>query len=147
MNKTKLNKQFILASGSKRRLDLLNQISIKPDLVLTPDINETNHSKELPLNYVERMSVEKNRVFQTKYSQSIILTADTVVSLGRRILPKTINLKMAEECLNLISGRRHKVLTSFALYSPEFPLKVKTIKTTIKFKRLHTEEINYYLLF
>ena len=93
MNKTKLNKQFILASGSKRRYQLLNQISIKPDLVLTPDINETNHSKELPLNYVTRMSIEKNKVFQTKYSQSIILTADTVVSLGRRILPKYSRLR------------------------------------------------------
>ena len=104
MNKTKLNKQFILASGSKRRLDLLKQISVKPDLVLTPDINETNHSKELPLDYVRRMSVEKNKVFQSKYSNSIILTADTVVSLGRRILPKTVDLEMAEECLKLISG-------------------------------------------
>ena len=64
MNKTKLNKQFILASGSKRRLDLLNQIYVKPDLILTPDINETNLSKELPLDYVRRMSVEKNEVFQ-----------------------------------------------------------------------------------
>ena len=99
MNKIKLNKQFILASGSKRRLELLNQISIKPDLVLTPDINETNYSQELPQNYVKRMSVEKNKVFQTKYSQSIIPTADTVDSLGRRILPKTINIKMAKECL------------------------------------------------
>ena len=96
MNKTKLNKQFILASGSTRRLDLLNQISVKPDLVLTPDINETDYSKELPLNYVRRMSVEKNKIFQSKYSNSIILSADTVVSLGRRILPKTVDLKMAE---------------------------------------------------
>ena len=145
MNKTKLNKQFILASGSKRRLELLNQISIKPDLVLTPDINETNYSQELPLNYVKRMSVEKNKVFQTKYSQSIILTADTVVSLGRRILPKALNLKMAEECLKLISGRRHKVLTSFTLYSPDFPIKVKTIQSIVKFKRLHSDELDYYL--
>ncbi len=145
MNKTKLNKQFILASGSKRRLDLLNQIAVKPDLILTPDINETYYPKELPQNYVRRMSIEKNKVFQSKYSQSIILTADTVVSLGRRILPKAINLKMAEECLNLISGRRHKVLTSFALYSPDTPLKVKTIQSIVKFKRLHSEELEYYL--
>ena len=145
MKKIKLNKQFILASGSKRRLELLNQIRIKPDLVLTPDINETYYSQELPLNYVKRMSVEKNKVFQTKYSQSIILSADTVVSLGRRILPKTIDLKMAKECLQLISGRRHKVLTSFALYSPDYPLKVKTIQSIVKFKRFHSEEVDHYL--
>ena len=145
MNKTKLNKQFILASSSKRRLDLLNQISVKPDLILTPDIDETSHSKELPLDYVRRMSIEKNEIFQTKFSESIILTADTVVSLGRRILPKTLDLKMAEECLKLISGRRHNVLTSFALYSPDFPIKVKTIKSIVKFKRLHSDELDYYL--
>ena len=145
MNKTKSNKQFILASGSKRRLDLLNQISVTPDLILTPDINETHFSKELPLDYVRRMSVQKNEVFQSKFSESIILTADTVVSLGRRILPKTLNLKMAEECLKLISGRRHKVLTSFTLYSPDFPIKVKTIKSIVKFKRLHSDELDYYL--
>ena len=145
MNKTKLNKQFILASGSKRRLNLLNQIYVKPDLILIPNINETNTSKELPLEYVKRMSVEKNKVFQSQYSESIILTADTVVSLGRRILPKTLDFKMAEECLKLISGRRHKVLTSFALYSPDFPIKVKTIQSTVKFKRLHSDELDYYL--
>ena len=145
MNKTKLNKQFILASGSKRRLVLLNQISVKPDLIITPDINETNSSKELPLEYVKRMSIEKNKIFQSKFSESIILTADTVVALGRRILPKTLDLKMAEECLKLISGRRHKVLTSFTLYSPDFPIKVKTTQSIVKFKRLHSNEIDYYL--
>ena len=73
------------------------------------------------------------------------MTADTVVSLGRRILPKTLDLKMAEECLKLISGRRHKVLTSFTLYSPDFPIKVKTIQSIVKFKRLHSDELAYYL--
>ena len=145
MNKTNSNKQFILASGSKRRLDLLNQIYVKPDLILTPDIDEINLSNELPLDYVRRISIEKNKVFQSKYSESIILTADTVVSLGRRILPKTVNSQMAEECLKLISGRRHKVFTSFTLYSPDFPIKVKTTQSIVKFKRLHSEELNYYL--
>ena len=145
MNKTKPNKHFILASGSKRRVELLNQICIKPDLILTPDINETSYSRELPINYVKRMSVEKNKVFQSRYRQSIILTADTVVSLGNRILPKTIDVNMAEECLKLISGRRHKVLTSFVLYTPYLPLKVKIIQSIVKFKRLHSDEIDYYL--
>jgi len=145
MNKIKLNKHFILASGSIRRLDLLKQMFVKPDLILIPDINETNFSKELPLDYVRRMSVEKNMVFQSKYPDSIILTADTVVAMGRRILPKTVDLKMAEECLKLISGRRHKVLTSFTLYSPDFPIKVKTIQSIVKFKRLHSDELDYYL--
>ena len=145
MDKTKLNKHFILASSSKRRLELLSQICVKPDLILSPNINEKIFSKELPRIYVKRMSLEKNRVFQQKYPESIILTADTIVSVGRRILPKTMDKNTAEECLKLISGRRHKVFTSFTLHSPNNPLKTKTIQTIIKFKRLHPDEISYYL--
>ena len=145
MDKTKLNKHFILASSSKRRLELLSQIGVKPDLILSPNINENIFYKELPRIYVKRMSLEKNRVFQQKYPESIILTADTIVSVGRRILPKTMDKNTAEECLKLISGRRHKVFTSFTLYSPNNSLKIKTIQTIIKFKRLHADEISYYL--
>ena len=145
MDKTKLNKHFILASSSKRRLDLLGQIGVKPDLILSPNIEEKILSKELPRKYVERMSLEKNRVFQQEYFQSIILTADTVVSVGKRILPKAMDIKSAEECLKLISGRRHKVFTSFTLYTPNNSLKTKTIQSIIKFKRLHPDEISYYL--
>ena len=145
MDKTKLNKHFILASSSKRRLELLSQIGVKPDLILSPNIDEKIFSKELPHIYVKRMSLEKNRVFQQKYPESTILTADTVVSVGRRILPKTMDINKAEECLKLISGRRHKVFTSFTLHTPNSSLKTKTIKSIIKFKRLHPDEISYYL--
>ena len=140
-----MNKNFILGSGSERRLQLLKQIGIKPDLILIPNINEKVFSKELPRKYVQRMSLEKNKVFQTNYSQSIVLTADTIVSVGRRVLPKAMDIKTAEQCLRLISGRRHKVFTSFTLYSPNNSLKIKTIQSIIKFKRLHSDEINYYL--
>ena len=145
MNKFIMNNQFLLGSASPRRLDLLNQIGINPDLVDAPNIDETNLKKELPLNYVKRMAIEKSLILQPKYENSIILTADTVVALGRRILPKTTDVKMAEDCLRMISGRRHKVLTSFALYSPNKTLKVKTVVSLVKFKRLHDEEIKYYL--
>ena len=145
MDKTKLNKHFILASSSKRRLELLSQIGVKPDLILSPNIDEKIYSKELPRLYVKRMSLEKNQVFQQEYPQSIILTADTVVSLGRRILPKTMDINTAEECLKLISGRRHKVYTSFTVYTPINSLKTNTVQSTIKFKRLHRDEISYYL--
>ena len=145
MGISNVNKQFILGSQSQRRLELLNQIGVKPDLILNPNINEIKKINELPLNYVKRMAVEKNEIFQPKYSDSIILTADTVVSVGRRILPKTIDIKAAEECLKLISGRRHKVFTSFVLTAPKVSMKVKTIQSIVKFKRLTQEEINYYL--
>ena len=140
-----MNKHFVLGSGSKRRLELLSQIGVIPDLVLSPNINEKVLPKELPHIYVERMSLEKNKVFQQQYSQSIILTADTVVAIGRRILPKTMDTNTAKECLKLISGRRHKVFTSFTLNTPHNSLKTKTIQSIIKFKRLHPDEISYYL--
>ena len=140
-----MNKHFILASSSKRRLELLSQIGIKPDLILSPNIDEKIFSKELPRIYVERMSLEKNSIYQKNYSQSIILSADTIVSVGRRILPKTMDINTAEECLKLISGKRHKVFTSFTLYTPDNSLKTKTIQSIIKFKRLHPDEISYYL--
>ena len=145
MDITKSDKYFILGSTSKRRLMLLNQIGIKPDLILSPNIDEKVFSTELPRKYVERMSLEKNSVLQPKYSKSIVLTADTIVSVGRRILPKTMDANTAEECLKLISGRRHKVFTSFALYSPNNSLKIKTVQSIIKFKRLHSEEIKLYI--
>ena len=140
-----MNKHFVLGSGSKRRLELLSQIGVKPDIVLSPNINEKVLSKELPHIYVQRMSLEKNKVFQQQYSQSIILTADTVVAIGRRILPKTMDAITAEQCLKLISGRRHKVFTSFTLNTPHNSLKTKTVQSIIKFKRLHPDEISYYL--
>ena len=145
MNKFILINQFLLGSASPRRLELLKQIGINPDLVEAPNIDETNFKKELPSNYVKRMAIEKSLILQPKYENSIILTADTVVALGRRILPKTTDVKMAEDCLRMISGRRHKVLTSFALCSPNKILKVKTVVSIVKFKRLHNEEIKYYL--
>ena len=145
MNKANRNNHFILGSTSKRRVNLLKQIGIKPNLILSPNIDESKRDKELPLHYVRRMAIEKNKAFQSKYSNSIILTADTIVCVGTRLLPKTVDLKKAENSLNLISGRRHKVYTSFAIYIPNCKLKVKTVKTIVKFKRLHEEEIKYSL--
>ena len=83
MNNSNFNSHFILGSGSARRIDLLNQIGIYPDLILKPNINEVSQLNELPLNYVKRIAVEKNKIFHDKYPQSIILTADTVVSVIR----------------------------------------------------------------
>lgn len=145
MDNAKFKKHFLLGSGSKRRFELLKQICIEPDLILTPNINEEILADELPQKYVERMSIEKNKVFQSQFPEYIILTADTIVSVGRRILPKTYDIKIAEKNLNLISGRRHKVFTSFTIYEPNNLIKTRTIKSVVKFKRLHQKEINFYL--
>ena len=145
MNKSNANRHFILGSGSSRRIDLLRQIGVLPDLILKPSINEASELNELPANYVKRMAIEKNKIFQRKHPQSIILTADTIVSVGRRILHKSTEAKHAEECLKLISGRRHKVLTCFCLFSPNDQLKIKTVASIVKFKRLESKEISLYL--
>ena len=145
MDNPKINKHFILGSGSKRRSDLLKQIGVNLDLVLSPEINEIIKPKELPINYVKRMAIEKNIIFQDQHKQSIILTADTIVSLGRRVLPKAINKEIAESCLKQLSGRRHKVYTSFAISTPNNILRTKTVQSIVKFKRLDAKEILYYL--
>ena len=145
MDNPKINKYFILGSGSKRRSDLLKQIGINPDLIIPPDINEIIKSKEIPINYVKRMAVEKNIIFQEQYNESIILTADTIVSIGKRVLPKAINKEIAESCLKQLSGRRHKVYTSFAISTPNNILRTKTVQSIVKFKRLDAKEILYYL--
>ena len=145
MDNPKINKHFILGSGSKRRSDLLKQIGVNLDLVLPPEINEIIKPKELPINYVKRMAIEKNIIFQDQHKQSIILTADTIVSLGRRVLPKAINKEIAVSCLKQLSGRRHKVYTSFAISTPNNILRTKTVQSIVKFKRLDAKEILYYL--
>ena len=145
MNNSIINKHFILGSGSKRRSDLLKQIGINPDMIIPPDINEIIKSKEIPINYVKRMAVEKNIIFQEQYNESIILTADTIVSLGKRVLPKAVNKEIAETCLKQLSGRRHKVYTSFAISAPNNILRTKTVQSIVKFKRLDVKEILYYL--
>ena len=145
MNNSIINKHFILGSGSKRRSDLLKQIGVNPDLIIPPDINEIIKLKELPINYVKRMAVEKNIIFQEQHKQSIILTADTIVSLGKRVLPKAVSKEVAETCLKQLSGRRHKVYTSFAISAPSHILRTKTVQSIVKFKRLDVKEILYYL--
>jgi septum formation protein len=141
----KFNQNFILASRSARRIALLEQIGITPDLIVTPNIDEKINLKELPIDYVKRMANEKNIIFQANYPKSIILSADTIVTIGRRILPKAINIQIAEACLKKLSGRRHKVYTSFALSSPNNKIRIKTVQSIVKFKRLDKNEIARYI--
>ncbi len=141
----KFNQNFILASRSARRITLLEQIGITPDLIVTPNIDEKINLKELPIDYVKRMANEKNIIFQANYPKSIILSADTIVTIGRRILPKAINIQIAEACLKKLSGRRHKVYTSFALSSPNNRIRIKTVQSIVKFKRLDKNEIARYI--
>ena len=135
---------LILASASKARLELLESVGISPDKILNTNIDETARKSEKPLDYVSRIALEKNKAVKKKKSE-IVLTADTVVALGRRIIQKPNNEEEALYFLNLLSGRRHKVYTSICIFSKEKYYQ-KNVITTLKMKRLSNDEKKCYLL-
>ncbi len=139
------NKQLILASASPRRLDLLKQIGITPDHVIPADIDETPLKAELPRDYALRVAISKAQAVMAQQSGSYILSADTVVACGRRILPKTENEAEARACLSLLSGRRHRVINGIALVLPDGGIKTRVTETTVQFKSLSDTEINTYI--
>ena len=135
---------LILASASKARLELLESVGISPDKILNTNIDETPKKSEKPLDYVSRIALEKNKSIKKKKIE-IVLTADTVVALGRRILQKPNDEEEALYFLNLLSGRRHKVHTSICIFSKEKYYQ-KNVTTTLKMKRLSDDEKKCYLL-
>ncbi|RMB01481.1 Maf family protein [Eilatimonas milleporae] len=136
---------LVLASASPRRHDLLAQIGITPDLVDPADIDETPHTGETPKIYAERMAREKTGTVAARHSGAVILGADTVVAVGRRILPKAEDEHSAKSCLALLSGRRHRVITGIALTTPDGNSRVKSVTSTVVFKRLSAAEVTAYL--
>jgi septum formation protein len=113
------NARFVLASASPRRLDLLAQIGLIPDAVDPADLDESPHRAELPRVYAARMAEEKARAVASRHIGAFVLAADTVVACGRRILPKTETEAEAARCLDLLSGRRHKVLGGVTVIGPD----------------------------
>ena len=135
---------LILASASKARLELLESVGISPDKILNTNIDETPIKSEKPLDYVSRIALKKNKAVKKKKLE-IVLTADTVVALGRRIIQKPNDKEEALYFLNLLSGRRHKVYTSICIFSKEKYYQ-KNVTTTLKMKRLSDDEKKCYLL-
>lgn len=141
---------FVLASASPRRIALLNQIGIKPDCVLPADIDETPQHREIPRLYARRMALTKAmNVAQTLSEPALILAADTVVSLGRRILPKAEEKETARTCLTQLSGRRHHVFTAITLmpsasWQQGRPAH-RLVKSTVTFSRLTEQHISFLL--
>jgi len=134
---------LILASASPRRRDLLKQISIVPDAIRPADIDETPGDGELPRPHAVRLAREK--VAAIEEAGVFILAADTVVGIGRRILPKTLDVRAAEKCLRLMSGRAHRVYTGVALGTPEGDVLTRLVETRVQMKRLTDAEICAYL--
>lgn len=136
---------LILASASPRRLDLLKQIHITPDAVCPADINEDDLPRELPKAYVKRITIAKATKIAETYSDHYILSADTTVASGRRILPKAEDEQTARDCLKMLSGRRHRVLGGIALITPCGKALYRLSETVVKFKRLSQQDIEDYI--
>ena len=146
---------LVLASASPRRLALLQQIGIEPDELLPADLDEAPLRGELPRSLAARLANEKARV-AAKLAARIdssapnhpgvfTLAADTVVSVGRRILPKCELAEEAAACLNLLSGRSHRVYTGVTLVTPKGAERRRLVETRVRFKRLSDAEMSAYL--
>jgi septum formation protein len=135
--------RLILGSASPRRRDLLAQIGVTQDAIAPADIDETARKGELPRRYAERLAAEKARAVAAGPDE-LVLTADTVVSAGRRILGKPADAAEAEAFLRLLSGRRHRVATAVALRRGD-RLWSRLVETQVKLKSLSDAEIAAYL--
>ena len=135
--------QLVLASASPRRRELLARLGIEPARVVHADIDETAMKGELPRDYAMRMAREK--ALASADPTDHVLAGDTVVAVGRRILPKAEDEATARRCLELMSGRRHRVLSAVALLAPDGMLRERLGETQVRFKSLSDEEIAAYL--
>jgi septum formation protein len=143
--------RLVLGSASPRRLALLAQIGVKPDAVLPAEIDETPRPREEPRALAERLASEKALASAAIASQRkdlspcLTLAADTVVGVGRRILPKCETRDEAETCLDLLSGRGHRVFTGLALVTGSGAVRRRLVETRLRFKRLSPNEVEAYL--
>lgn len=155
MNGEKTNSdkpRFVLASASPRRVDLLKQLGVSPDAVDPAEIDETPAKDELPAAYAARMAAEKARTVAERHPDAVVLAADTVVAVGRRILPKAEDPMTARACLKLLSGRRHRVFGGVMVIRPKAMADgngvvdhERLVQTTVSFKRLEADEIDRYI--
>ena len=138
---------LILASESPRRAALLAQAGITPDAVLPAAIDERIRKGELPRIHALRLASEKARKVESEWNgaPAFVLAADTVVALGRRILPKAMDDEEVRACLRLLSGRRHQVITAVALVTPAGKLRTRVSLTRVSMLRLSEARITLYV--
>ena len=140
-------RRLVLASASPRRLDLLKQIGVTPQRVQPADIDETPLTGELPRPHMMRLALEKARAVRDTgaAADEYVLAGDTVVSLGRRILPKAEDDETVAECLSLLSGRAHVVMTAIALSLPDGSMISRLVSSRVTLKKLDGAEIAAYV--
>jgi septum formation protein len=143
--------KLVLASGSPRRIELLQQAGIEPDRLYPADVDETPLRAEHPRSLAKRLSREKAERAATALKSdpeaagAFILAADTVVAVGRRILPKAELIDDASNCLKLLSGRSHRVYSGICLVTPGAKVRQRLVETRVRFKRLSRDELEGYL--
>jgi nucleoside triphosphate pyrophosphatase len=143
--------KLVLASGSPRRLGLLNQAGIEPDSLRPTEIDEMPVKGELPRALANRLARTKAEAalstvrLDEELRGAYILAADTVVAVGRRIMPKAEMLDEAAQCLRLLSGRNHRVYTGICLVTPKETFRQRLVETRLRFKRLASDELEAYL--
>lgn len=135
--------RLVLASASPRRLELLARIGVTPDAVAPADVDESPAKGERPDHYACRMAAAKARA--AAQPETLILAADTVVAVGRRILPKAEEEAEALAALALLSGRRHRVHSAVALTDLAGRTRYRLSTSLVAFKRLDRQEIADYL--
>lgn len=135
--------KLILASASPRRRQLIARLGLTPDAINPADIDEMPAKGELPRDYARRMAREKAEAAASE--DGFVLAGDTVVAAGRRILPKAEDETTARQCLVLLSGRRHRVMSAIALRAPDGTVRERLSETVVLFKRLSEKEIEAYI--
>lgn len=147
----KANVRLVLASASPRRLQLLERVGLTPDLLNPSDVDEIPHKRETPRALSVRLAKEKaERALEMPLVKELgpnafVLAADTVVGLGRRILPKAETVDQALDCLSLLSGRSHWVYSTVCLIAPGRRMSSRCVETKVRFKRLSREDIDSYV--
>jgi septum formation protein len=137
--------RLVLASASPRRLDLLRQIGLEPDAVAAAEVDESPLKDESPRQLAERLAVAKAERVAPLHAGSHVLAADTVVALGRRVLPKAGDAAEVRACLELLSGRAHRVLTGLCAIAPDGRRAHRLVESRLHFKRLTPGDIDGYL--
>jgi septum formation protein len=143
--------KLVLASASPRRLALLQQAGLEPDALLPADVDEEPLKSESPRDLAKRLAAMKADVARKaarnreELRDSFIVSADTVVAVGRRILPKAEVVDEAAACLRLLSGRAHRVYTGVCVITPKDAVRIRLVETRLRFKRLSDDEVESYL--
>ena len=143
--------KLLLASGSPRRLQLLAQAGLEPDSLLPTSVDESPLKNELPRSLAKRLARSKADAARAmaartpEFADAYILAADTVVAVGRRILPKAEFHDQAAECIRMLSGRSHRVFTAVCLLTPKGAVRQRLVESKVRFKRLGRQEIETYL--